>query len=259
MIDRHANHKSYGAGRVHRFVIIAAPRTGSNLLCSLLNSHPAIVCHHELFNPDRIHYCLDCPQDVDFGSIEERDREPLKFLERVWRCALNKSALGFKLSRGQNELVLQTVMADRDVKKIVLGRSNRVKTCVSEKVARESGRWESYGASESCSNRIKVKLEVDELLRHIDLNSDYYEFVRRRLCDLHQPYLDTAYERLTSKDEWVRILKFLEVEPHEMDLVPRTRKQTPRDLREVVVNFNEVARAVKGSPLDRELHSVDCD
>ena len=37
--------------RSTRFVILAAPRSGSNLLCTLLDSHPEILCHHEVFNP----------------------------------------------------------------------------------------------------------------------------------------------------------------------------------------------------------------
>ena len=39
------------AASTTRFVILAAPRSGSNLLCTLLNSHPEILCHHEVFNP----------------------------------------------------------------------------------------------------------------------------------------------------------------------------------------------------------------
>ena len=41
-----------------RFVILAVPRTGSNLLCTLLNSHPEILCHHEVFNPQGIFTAL---------------------------------------------------------------------------------------------------------------------------------------------------------------------------------------------------------
>ena len=38
-----------------RFVVLAVPRVGSNYLCSLLNSHPEILCHHELFHPKGIY------------------------------------------------------------------------------------------------------------------------------------------------------------------------------------------------------------
>ena len=45
------------AGAV-RFVVVAVRRAGSNMLCTLLDSHPAILCHHELFNPRGIFYAL---------------------------------------------------------------------------------------------------------------------------------------------------------------------------------------------------------
>jgi LPS sulfotransferase NodH len=65
-----------------RFVILAAPRTGSNWLCSLLNSHPDVLCHHELFNPSGVFYALGHRDGaLDLGTPEERDRRPLAFLE----------------------------------------------------------------------------------------------------------------------------------------------------------------------------------
>ncbi|MCA9265021.1 MAG: sulfotransferase, partial [Planctomycetales bacterium] len=67
-----------------RFVILAVPRTGSNLLCTLLNSHPEILCHHEVFNPQGIFLALtqrDRPHSLP--SLDERNRDPLRFLDEV--------------------------------------------------------------------------------------------------------------------------------------------------------------------------------
>ena len=68
-----------------RFVILSVPRAGSNLLCTLLNSHPEVLCHHEVFNPRGIFYALT-HRDGSFsvGSVAERQRDPLGFLERLW-------------------------------------------------------------------------------------------------------------------------------------------------------------------------------
>src|SRR5580693_4511868 len=104
-----------------RFVILAAPRTGSNWLCSLLNSHPEILCHHEVFNPAGIFYALGHRDGtLDLGTIEERDRRPLEFLERLWRAPLGLPCVGFKMTRGQDERVVQAVLEDRGVRKILL-------------------------------------------------------------------------------------------------------------------------------------------
>lgn len=53
-------------GTPTRFVILAASRTGSNMLCAILDWHPAVLCHHELFNPTGIYYALPL-RDGDFS------------------------------------------------------------------------------------------------------------------------------------------------------------------------------------------------
>jgi len=69
------------ADRPVRFVIFAAPRTGSNLLCGLLNAHPDILCHHGLFNPGGVHWARDRRGS---GGVADRDRDPVAFLDSVW-------------------------------------------------------------------------------------------------------------------------------------------------------------------------------
>ena len=67
-----------------RFVILAAPRTGSNLLCTLLNSHPQVLCHHEVFNPGGVFTALDYHGDgLHVDALAQRDADPLAFLDRV--------------------------------------------------------------------------------------------------------------------------------------------------------------------------------
>src|SRR5207249_4299870 len=107
--------------RCSRFVILAAPRTGSNMLCTILDSHPAILCHHEIFNPDGIFYALRL-RDGSFslGSMEDRRRAPLDFLARVWEADLGHAYIGFKMTHRQNPVVFDAVVNDPGVKKIVL-------------------------------------------------------------------------------------------------------------------------------------------
>ena len=68
-----------------RFVILAVPRTGSNLLCTLLNSHPQILCHHEIFNPAGVFAAPDYTgSDLKVDQLGERDDDEPGFLQRVW-------------------------------------------------------------------------------------------------------------------------------------------------------------------------------
>ena len=131
-----------------RFVVLAQARTGSNLLCGLLNSHPRILCHHGLFNSAGIHYATDHRDgSLDFGTVQERDRDPRAFLAKVWAANAGCSAVGFKINRAEHEGALDVVLPDPSVRKIVLRRRNRVKAYVSSLIAESTGDASTIGAN----------------------------------------------------------------------------------------------------------------
>jgi hypothetical protein len=210
-------------------VILAAPRTGSNMMCTLLGSHPDVLCHHELFNPRGVFYALDLRDgSFDLGGIEERDRDPLAFLERVWAADLGHTHVGFKMTHRQNEAVLDAVLRDTDVRKIVLRRKNRVRTFVSKRISEELDQWEVYGEAELGSERPRVRVD-----------------------DTRQPFLRVSYERLADHDERTRALDFLGLP--DATLRARSVRQNPAPLRELVTNYGELESALAGTALAADL------
>jgi riboflavin biosynthesis pyrimidine reductase/LPS sulfotransferase NodH len=239
-----------------RFVIVAAPRTGSNMLCTMLNAHPEILCHHEIFNPLGIHYALDHrDSQFDLGSIAERDRHPRRFLRRVFEHRCGRNAVGFKLNRGQNETAFQDVLADENIRKIVLRRRNRVKTFVSELIAQQTGQWESYEFSDFSRPSPAVEIDVTQLGEYLAATDNYYAGVENLLRSTGQHYLEVTYENLGSAGEQCRILNFLDVSTSAPALSPATRKRNPTDLRSVVSNFRELRAALWSPELKAELES----
>lgn len=233
-----------------RFVIYAAPRTGSNLLCSLLNSHPEILCHHGLFNPRGIHYALDHRDgDPDFGTAEERDRDSVSFLEAVWRYDGGKRAVGFKFNRGEHAAAHDAVARDTSVHKILLRRRNRIKTYVSERIADATGAWENYDGRETMPQRIVV--DPPALAQHADANERYYAAIEETLHATNQPWLEVDYEALQNGGV-APILALLGVDAH-APLTAGSYKQNPDDLRELVANFEEVRLALAGTPFEADL------
>ena len=241
-----------------RFVIVAARRTGSNLLCTLLDSHPAILCHHELFNPRGIFYALSQRQGgMNLGSVAERDADPLAFLERVWREPRGCTCVGFKMTCGQAEPTLRAVLADRDVRKIVLHRRNRVKTCVSERVAERLDQWEVYDEDELAAVRPRLEIDVSDLRAHAARNEDFYRRVEQSLRGSGQEFLRLCYEDLENTAQRAQLLKFLDAPPADADLEPRSVKQNSPDLRAIVANFDELADALRGDALRDELLDLE--
>jgi LPS sulfotransferase NodH len=241
-----------------RFVIVAARRTGSNLLCTLLDSHPAILCHHELFNPRGIFQALSRRgEGFDLGTIAERDEDPEAFLDRVWREARGHPCVGFKMTCGQAEATLRRLLGDRGVRKIVLHRRNRVKTWVSERMAEHLDQWEVYDEDALAAARPRLALGVRDLREHAARNEAFYQRVEGSLRESGQEFLRIDYEDLWTPLRRARLLDFLGVPHTDADLMPRSLKQNPRDLRDVVANFDQLADALRGDALRDELLDRD--
>ncbi|MEO9132700.1 MAG: hypothetical protein ABI240_16055 [Sphingomonas sp.] len=240
------------AGQPVRFVIFAAPRTGSNLLCGLLNAHPNILCHHGLFNPGGVHWSQD---QRGTGDVAVRDSNPVAFLDSVWATGGDARAIGFKMNRDENDEAADALLCDRDILKILLKRRNRVRTYVSEEIARLTGVWESYNAPAETEIPV-LRVEADDLIRHSDLNAAYYAALESGLRATGQDWLETDYEALADRSEMARILGFLGAQAHAA-LPAASYKRGPADLGAVVENFDALAGALEGTALLDDLYRSD--
>ncbi|HUA58751.1 MAG TPA: hypothetical protein VML19_08365 [Verrucomicrobiae bacterium] len=241
-----------------RFVILNAPRTGSNYLCTALDSHPEILCHHEIFNPHLVGVAWSL-QNSDFrlGTIEEREKDPVEFLGRVWQHPLGFRAVGFKLCWKQNEVIFNRLLEAPGVRKIVLKRKNRIKSFVSLLLARNTGEWVIYDDQAAPGNRPKVWVDHAELLSNIAFNDAYYAEIEAALQKPGQSGCVVYYEDLFSEPTLCCLLSFLGVaDPDPSLLSGRTWKLSSSSLRDLVANFENLESAVRGTALEEELHSM---
>jgi hypothetical protein len=237
-----------------RFVIVAARRTGSNLLCTLLGSHADVLCHHELFNPGGIFYDLSLRESgFSLGSMAERSADPLAFLARVWDQNLDKRCVGFKMTRGQDPSVLDALFADAKVRVIVLRRANRIKAFVSEMRAEAAKRWEVYDPAELDPARPKVRVEQRVLEAYVADNEAFYSEIDAALTHSGNSVLRVTYERLFRDDEQQRILGFLGLPSVGVVLSARSVKQNSCDLRDLIDNYDALAHEFVGTAFAGEL------
>ena len=242
---------------MNRFVILAAPRTGSNLLCTLLNSHPQVLCHHEVFNPQGVFTAHDYDGDrLNVSSLRDRDDDPIGFLDLVWQTAGDGQCVGFKWTRGQDRDVLKHVLEDSAVKKLVLRRRNRVKTYVSEKIAQKTHQWEVYSSDDLLLPRPRIHVDAAQLVEHTAMNQRFYAEVMAVLDESCQPYRELDYETLFDRDVQIQIFEFLEVASPETPPIAGSVKQNPNDLRHTIENFAELSTRLSDSELIRELHDL---
>jgi hypothetical protein len=240
-----------------RFVILNAPRTGSNFLCTVLNSHPDILCHHEIFNPHVIgvarhlegaNFCL--------GTTEEREGDPIDFLHRVWRRNEGRLTVGFKLCLRQHEAAYHAVVADRSVLKIILKRRNRIKTFVSLLLARQTGEWVVYEDSGQPEARPAIQVDVVSLRDNIALHERYYRETEEALRQSDQAYVVLWYEELILPHTLDETLNLLSVRNRHARLRGQTWKLTPIALRDVIANFGALDEELRGTDLAAELHAI---
>jgi hypothetical protein len=148
------------------------------------------------------------------------------------------------------------VLADRSVRKILLRRRNRLKAYVSERIAERLDQWEVYDERQLDPVRPCVEVDAEGLRCHVAEVERFYRCIEARLEETGQGCLRIDYEDLGSPGERARLLRFLDLEPEGAFLEARSVKQNPRDLREVVANFEDLAEALEGDPLRDELFDL---
>lgn len=239
-----------------RFIILGVPRSGTNMLCTLLNSHPEILCHHELYNPHGIFYALHL-RDTDFslGDLDARNSDPQGFLNKVWAGSLGHHAVGFKFTNRDDEEIYWQVVRDPGVRKIILRRSNRVKIYVSTLIAEATGQWEVYKRSQLVKEKPRVVVEPEKLYQAVKRYHRYYERVEQVLEATHQESLKVNYEDLSERETHQELLEYIGVNSVDQPLQVESVKQNPTDLRSMVANFDELKQVLKGTDLGDELQS----
>lgn len=123
------------------FVIVSAPRTGSTYLCTMLDSHPDVLCHTEPYRPDDMYHHQQTAQ-LGRWTVHQRRRRPFAFLSALWRVSSTQApAVGFKLFPGHSFPVLSFLLAEPSVQVIILRRKHQLQAYVSLQQALKTEQW----------------------------------------------------------------------------------------------------------------------
>jgi LPS sulfotransferase NodH len=237
----------YARGGSNPFVIVFLARTGSNYLAAMLDSHPEITCHHELFIEGEVHRALTYKgTDVSFGTAEDRERDPWGFLKRVFTYPDGSKAVGFKIAPRNNFWVVVSLMLNRRVRKIVLSRRNWLMVYTSNLIAFQTGSWSRHVAEAGRAAVADGRVHVDpaEFRRYAGKRIAFYRTLRTLLKLTGQRSFSLDYEDLKDPETLRRLLAFLGVSA-EVPLTERTIKQNPDRLSDRIANYQEVAQALR--------------
>ena len=248
---------SMPAGPRCRFVIVTTGRTGSTRLRLLLDSHPLVTCHGELFGENLS--TLAAPgSEAQQRLLAERETDPAGFAMRRAFAPTGSHAVGFKILYQQLLTrwpgLLDGLQREHDVRVIHLVRRNAIKRFMSEYFVGTVTHKNLYLRDEPLPAIEPVTVPVTILLDR--LAEERRESARiRDLLPTH-PFHEIAYEDSRADDgpALQAVQEFLGVPA--AALTAPIRKILPDDLRQLIANFDEVAAAVQGTPFEPMLAGV---
>lgn len=238
-----------------KFVIISTPRSGSNLLCGMLGAHPQIICFHELFHHEAVYFGPRNRDKYNFGTVEERDRQPYKFLSKIYNQEHGSDAVGFKIFPGHNQKILNFVLNAPEIKKIVLKRENLLFSYTSALIARQTKKWQNAivtdtktGREDESKESVKVHVDAKEFFAYIKKNQDYFDYVEKRL--IRQKSICINYQELISEDKVIMdLVEFIDVKNDpDLELTKLHTKQNSNKLSNRISNYEELRKKLLDTP-----------
>jgi LPS sulfotransferase NodH len=219
-----------------RFIVLGHARTGSNMLLSMLNSHPRVLAHGEVF-------ARVTPDALQTTVLRTFDRRVPRTVTAVGCKVFYYHPLGDTSGALWREL---DAVAALHV--VHLRRRNVLRTVVSRQIAARRDEWLQTRPQAPVPAELKqVSLTPEEVRAAIDRIQDLEREAVERFSAT--PMLEVAYEELVASPaaEFRRITEFLEVPAAEP--TGRTLRQNPEPLSALLANYDDLAAAFRGTPL----------
>jgi hypothetical protein len=216
------------------FAILCVGRTGSEHLVALLDSHPDVTCHTELFAPKWSLQGFRPPaRATEFASSRH---------DNVWdywsevAAGTGSRRIGLKLPNSSIDKhpAAAELISSAEVKLIRMRRRDRFAQYVSGQLAARTGIW--YATDEGYPDDARLELDPRrcriglERLRRVEAKLD-------GLAEGHQVF-SLDYEELGSPQRLEALQAFLAVEPQALHSPYRRLRR--RSLDKVVVNMDQL-------------------
>jgi LPS sulfotransferase NodH len=157
---------------------------------------------------------------------------------------------------------MKTVLCAPHLKVILLTRENVLRRYISKEVASLSGVWDMNvkdGGKSDKAEKIenaykKMNFSVEEFYKYLARNDSVKAFAKEYLRQGPQECVELTYEQIFGKDrdkKLAQIWKLLGVSKPRKPLEGNTKHMNPQPLSEIVVNYDEMCKALKGTPYEK--------
>jgi LPS sulfotransferase NodH len=237
-------------GPATKFAVICRGRTGSNLLLTLIRSHPRIFSWGEIVGEGTLQQPCLKREILSLG--------PAAYARRCFNRVAFESALGVKALYYQLEdeygqrmgvsglpEVMDFLKSQKDIKIIHLKRKNRLKTFLSIRVAELTSQYMTIEGASEKDGSISISLTPEECEQEFNLIGQWEKFYDAAFQEHER--LNLYYDDLVAKreSECNRILDFLNVPRR--PLTTPMQKQRKSRLSEAIENFDALKRHFAGT------------
>jgi hypothetical protein len=229
------------------FVIVCTQRTGSTLLTQLFDSQNGVLCNGAIFEarPGR----MPVRWAKEPGLIDElvnlRAKDPDSFLTRVLAERLGCRSVGFKICPGHNDPILDKLLANPAMGKIVLVRQNALAVYSSAMIARKSGERRYTVAGAAPETRPPVEFNARRFMRFWERYAGYYRSVFECLNASNQTFQLIHYSEINDPCYFGRLLTYIGAEPGQENVEVKNKKQNSSDILSRFSNPGEVETFLK--------------
>ncbi len=150
-----------------KFVLFGVPRVGSNYFISLLNRHPDLRCHYEVFSADKVYLSWTAdilakhPAWLRFNDLAWRDADPIRFLDLLL-AAGHERIKGFNIFPNQNDDVVQHVCESSDFAYVLIHRRNLLRSYISQTIAQNNNAWNSLKSKSLTLEDKRFSIDTNE-------------------------------------------------------------------------------------------------
>lgn len=239
-----------------RFVVIASPRTGSSYLVNLLSAHPDVFTNGNVFDSRETVYVFwpDATPDLKRELMAMRRADPYAFLERIYSSGYGRHHVGFKIFSGENDEILDSLIRDAAIKKIVLFRRNVLACYSSALVARKTRK---YSATVETQQPL-VEFRRRQFIKFFNHYTSFYRSTILKLNNFKQNYYLLHYEDTMDGYILSSVLNFIGADTtKELDNSMQNKKLIKQNSSNILARFQnqeEVVAFVSARGLSHWLH-----
>lgn len=234
-----------------KFVVVAAKRTGSSHFVNMLSAHPDVFCHGNVYKsgtmpvlwPGDAKLAPDAEKKFKNDLSALRDSDPRAFLASIFAMNHGKDACGFKIFWNQNNEILDELLDDPSVRKVILFRRNVLANFASSKSAASNNTW-NVNVDQNRAGWEKVRFTEKNFLKFYDSYIGFYRRIFEHLYAHRQPYHLITYDEINDPTLIAGVINFVGGDPTKpiaLDNQPRKQvKQGPSDILSRFANPDDV-------------------